>query len=101
MAKYLQTEQNQEKLDTYLPSLRISNSEKEEIKIFIEEINNCIAKGDMNCANEVLKNFKLHSEEKKTTIILDFINKLEVGVDGFDLLYIQEVLKDMKKNLDE
>ena len=26
---------------------------------------------------------------------------LEVGVDGFDLLYIQEVLKDMKKNLDE
>ena len=99
MTKYLPTEK--EKTISKESTFSFSQTQKGDIKIFIDDMNNCLEKGDMSCADQILKNFKLYCEKKKLSTILYFLQKLEIGIDGFDLLYIQDLLEEMKKSIDE
>lgn len=100
IAKYLQLEKDED-ISKEENTFSFSENEKNDIKTFIDNMNNCLAKGDMNCANEALKDFKFAYEERKLPMILYFLQKLEIGIGGFDLLYIQALLEDMKKNINE
>lgn len=100
MAKYLKTNQEEQQLSSETQTIELSSNEKESMKLFVEEIRKCMQSGNMQCIDEALERFK-NTHQNSSVIILDFLKKLKTAIEGFDLFYIEELIFEMNKNIDE
>lgn len=97
MAKYLKTKQWYKDSSSAIDFLNILDDEKEKIKEIAKKIEDCIAIGNIICANDILQDFKNANDKTKMPVLFDMLHKFETAIDGFDITNIQELLKEIKK----